>query len=255
MNRQILTALNLCILTAFAGCGGGGGSSETTQPPAGPSAEGAYSGSATGGTSTAFQLVVLENGDYWSLYGRNSGSVFLVSGFLQGQGTSSNPNFTSSNTRDFGVSPPATGSINATYVTGTSISGNGTAAGQTFTFSGQSIPATTYDYNTPASLTSIVGSWSLTALNGAAVSMAIANTGSFTASTSGCNFSGTVTPRPSGKNIFNVALTFGPAPCALPNQAASGIAISNLLANGNRQLIIAGTDTARNNGTVLFGLR
>ena len=66
---------------------------------------------------------------------------------------------------------------------------------------------------------------------------------------------GTVKPRASGRNVFDVTLTFGGAPCVLANQTATGSAISYLLSNGSRQIVIAGTNAARDAGTALGGVR
>lgn len=76
------------------------------------------------------------------------------------------------------------------------------------------------NYDTPAMLSAISGSWSITELSGEDLALTVASSGAFTAASSlGCNFSGTVRPRASGKNVYNVALTFGPAPCELTGQA------------------------------------
>ncbi len=248
--------LKNCLLVALAGivsaCGGGGDSAPNSS---GPSAEGAYSGTLTGGVSSDFRLLVLENGDYWALYGTEFSGQFLVTGFIQGQGVSSNPNFTSSNAKDFGVNPPVSGTIAATYVAGSSINGSASALGQTTSFSGTAIPAASFDYNSAPTITSISGNWSLTSLSGAPVSLVISGGGTFTGSSQGCSFTGTITPRPSGKNVYNLSLTFGATPCASPNSSGSGIAISYLLTSGARQLIMVGTDSSRASGTVLLGLR
>src|SRR4051812_11657057 len=50
-------------------------------------AQGFYTGTLTGSTSSQFQLLALENGDVWSLYGNPSGSSFAVRGFVQGPTT------------------------------------------------------------------------------------------------------------------------------------------------------------------------
>ncbi len=62
-------------------------------------------------------------------------------------------------------------------------------------------------------------------------------------------------PRASGKNIYNVALTFGPLPCDLPNQPAAGIAVIYPLTSGKSQLIVAVTDATRTIGGASFGVR
>ena len=88
---------------SLASCGGGG--SDSPAPSAGPTAEGVYGGTLTGSTSSAFQLLVLENGEFWAMYGTQTASAFGVAGFIQGSGTSNNGSYTSSNTKDFGVNP------------------------------------------------------------------------------------------------------------------------------------------------------
>ena len=236
-----------------AGCGGGGDDAGAT-PNAKP--EGAYAGTLTGSASSAFQLLVLENDEYWSLYGTNSGGTLLVAGFIQGSGTSSSGSFASSNALDFGFATSAQGTLSASYVVGTSIQGTVTSAGRNVGFSGAPIAPATYNYSTPASLSDIQGSWNLTSLTGAATTLNVSAAGALTGSSQGCSFSGTITPRASGKNVFNVSLTFGAAPCLLPGQSASGIAISSVLAGSAvRQLIVAGVNTNRTAGTALFGTR
>jgi hypothetical protein len=238
---------------ALAACGGGGGDAGSS----GPSAEGVYGGTLTGSTSSAFQLLVLENGEFWAMYGIRTSNAFGVAGFLQGSGVSNNGSFTSSNTKDFGFVPAVSGTTNASYnATAKTISGTVTSAAGTVGFSGGPIAGSLYNYDTGALLTTVSGTWSTTSLTGETVSINIASTGTFTAATSlGCGFSGTVTPRSSGKNVFNVALTFGAAPCALPGQVASGIAVAYPLATGQTQLLVAVTDSSRTVGTAVFGVR
>lgn len=84
----------------------------------------------------------------------------------------------------------------------------------------------------------------------------VAANGAFTGTTAdGCSLSGTLVPRPSGKNIFNFQLNLGPAPCALPGATGAGIGIYTTLANGMHQLIIASVDVSRTFGSVAFGTR
>lgn len=223
----------------------------------GADAEGAYVGTLTGSTNSAFQLVILENGEYWAIYGNQTPATFFVSGLVQGTGVSNNGTFTSSDLKDFGFFPAIAGALNSTYNLAT-LAFSGTAAFSIGTVGFVASPATasTYNYNTAASLTTVSGAWALTASTGESVAVSISPTGVYSASTNlGCTFSGTVTPRPSGKNVFNVTYTFGPAPCALPGQAATGIAITFPVSAGKTQLIVGGVNSARNAGTVAFGTR
>lgn len=251
--------LSLLAFSALAGCGGGSDSSAVTPPPVvvTASAEGVYGGTLTGSRSTAFQMLVLENGEFWSMYGTQTASAFNTAGFVQGSGVSDNGKFTSTSAKDFGSTPALAGTANATYnPTAKTISGTFTATTGTVTFNGAPIPGSPYNYNTPASLTSIAGSWSTTGLTGEGVSLTIASNGEFTAvSAFGCQFSGTATPRPSGKNVFNVALRFGASPCALSGQAAAGIALAYPLSSGKTQLLVAVTDSTHTYGAAVFGTR
>jgi hypothetical protein len=64
-----------------------------------------------------------------------------------------------------------------------------------------------------------------------------------------------VTPRASGKNVFNLELRFGPAPCELPGQNATGIAVAYPLASGQTQLLVTAVDGTRAYGAAAFGVR
>jgi hypothetical protein len=90
---------------------------------------------------------------------------------------------------------------------------------------------------------------------GGGVSATISSTGALAASSLGCNFTGTVVPRPSGKNVFNVAVRFGQAPCELPGQDATGIAVAYPFASGQTQLLATVVDGTRSCGTAAFGVR
>ena len=246
-------SLGILFASALVGCGGGGSSSNDP----GPTAEGVYGGTLTGSSSSAFQMLVLEDGDFWTLYGVQTTTAFGVAGFVQGSGTSSGGTFTSSSAKDFGFTPALAGTASASFdATAKTIAGTVSSSGRSVGFNGGPIAGSLYNYAAPALLSTISGAWSLTTLANEGVALTVASTGAFTARTSlGCTFSGSFVPRPSGKNVFNVSLTFGPSPCALAGQPASGIAINYPLASGRSQLVIAGVDAARNIGTAAFGTR
>lgn len=251
-------AIALSVLT-LAACGGGGDDAPAAAAAAAaaPLAEGVYGGTLTGSASSAFQMLVLENGEFWSMYGESTSTAFAVAGFVQGSGTSNDGTFTSTNLKDFGFSPAEAGTLSATFnATDNTISGTVSATAGPVTFNGGPIAGSLYNYSTPASLATISGAWSTTALTGEGVALNIASNGAFTAVfTHGCNFTGTATPRTSGKNVFDVALTFGAAPCALPGQAESGIAVAYPLANGQTQLVVSTVDGTGTFGTAAFGTR
>lgn len=253
------------IAIALSGCGGGGDSGSSVQSSAVSTssvalatAEGVYEATMPGAPYPALEGIILENGDVWGIYGNNLGSVFYVAGFIQGNGASSNgSSYNSTNAKDFGFAPAVSGTLSATFnATAKTISGTTNFSSITRQFSGAAPVPSTYSYNSAASLSSITGRWSMTALTGEGLTVTISATGSYTLlSTLGCTATGTITPRPSGKNVFNIAGTFGPAPCALPNQAYTGIAISYPLATGQTQFIGAAVDNARTYGTAMVGIK
>jgi hypothetical protein len=261
---KLLSVASTCSL-ALTACGGGdsgtpasGGSSNTGGTTITATAEGVYAGTSTGGTGSNFEAVVLENGDVWSLYGQNSGSTFYVYGFVQGSGTSNNGTFTAASIKDFSSMPVLSGALTGTYSpTGKTLSGTVSYTnGVKVAFSGGPITGSTYDYNSAPSLSAVTGRWTMTTLQGEGVALNVSSNGTFTlAATSGCTGTGTLSPRSSGKNIFNISVTFGPSPCGAPNLTATGIAVSYPLSTGQTQLIAAATDAGHTIGTAVFGVR
>jgi hypothetical protein len=244
--------------SVLVGCGGGGGGgTPAASAPITPAstAEGVYAGTISNGKT--HNTLVLENDQVYVMYGTTVNGGIMVSGFLQGNGKSNNGTFTASDMRDYspsaGTSPNF--SLSATYVKNTSFNGTTTDGTTTISFTGGPLQNSLYNYNTAANVANIVGTWSVTDLAGKPVVLNIGASGSFTGSTSGCTFSGTLKPRASGKNVFDAVATFGLAPCLLPGQTVSGIALEYPLAGGGRQLIIAGTDALRNNGAAFLGAR
>lgn len=260
---KFATILTVALSAAFlSACGGGGGDSTPAvsgpSATAGPTAEGVYNGSLTGSTtSTAFSMLILENGEIWSMYGTQTANVFGIAGFVQGTGSSNNGSFSSSDAKDFGYAPAVGGTATATYdATAKTISGTVKSGSSSISFTGGPSAGSLYNYNTAASLTTIAGSWSTTSLTGEGVALTVAASGAFTAaSTLGCHFSGSITPRPSGKNVFNVAFTFGASPCALPNTSATGIAVAYPITGGRTQLLVAAIDGTRTYGAAVVGIR
>jgi hypothetical protein len=148
--------------------------------------------------------------------------------------------------------------VEGTVAAGASINGAATPAGSTNQTTFNSTPLAAnhlgYVYNTAAAISDISGAWNGNLLDGSAAVFSIDSAGILSGSNLCCSFTGTVTPRPSGKNVFNVTIHFGSSPCIAANQDASGIAIS-YLTNGQRQLIAAAETAARVKGSMFFALR
>src|SRR5208282_1974774 len=236
------TVATLCVVSLIlVGCGGTSGTSTNvggSQSTPGQ-AQGVYSG--TTSTGYSFESIVLPNDKFYGIYGTVSGNVLLLYGMVTGQGASSSGTYTASVT-DF-------------LYTGAIYTDSLTENGTQITFSGTVLPASSFNYSTPASLSAISGTWTGTLLDGAPTTVTISASGSVSGASQGCSFSGTVAPDSSNKNFFDVSLTFGGNPCALPNQTASGIGVEYLLSDGVTQQLLAGVTVGTSEGTVFVATR
>jgi len=263
----VRSCLASCIAstTLLAGCGGGGGDpGGSGPPPTSATAEGAYAGTATRTiavnappvvVSNDLQMLVLDDGTFWAVYGFTSGGVARIAGFVNGSGVSNNGTFTSSSTQDFGFSSPPSGSLTATYAAKASMQGTVTDTTGNIAFNGTAVAASSYNYDVAASLQAVQGSWNMLTLVWAPATLTVSATGTLAGSADGCSFTGTLTPSAKGKNYFVAALTYGAAPCTLAGQISTGIAVASTLADGRRQLAIVGVIPARTAGTALIGAR
>ncbi len=246
----ILLFVVLLIGCGSVSSGSGGGNSGSTDGDA----QGFYHGFASSGY--AFESIVLPNDQFYGIYGTVTATQFVVYGMITGQGASSVNTFTAPSVTDlFYNGATYSGSLNASFVAGASFNGSLNEEGSVTTFSGTPYISSAYNYDTPASISSISGSWSGSLLNGVAATVTISNSGALSGSSSGCSFSGTVTPDSSNKNFFNVILTFGGSPCVIPNQTASGIGIQYILSNSSETgptFALAAAVTAGTQGTA-FG--
>lgn len=245
MKSLLRVAVSATCFAVLSGCGGGGGS----EPPAVTRAEGAYSGPLDGRRwVSTVTMVVLENDEVWAPYGVMASGVLKVDSFMHGVGTSRAGTLTVPALRDY--FDPWTvyqGSLSATYTPGTQLDGsmtypvslpypNGKAG-----FDARSSAVVPYRYDTPASLASLTGVW-MTGLFGEHGHTTIQANGAFsvvnTDSSGGvrCVSTGQIAARASGKNVFDVTMQIGPAPCESPNSTARGIAI--LLPDPSPQLVM-----------------
>lgn len=236
-----LTALAAVLV--LSACGGGG-SDGTTE-----SAEGFWSGTTTTGTQVS--LAILENGETWGLYA-SSGSVV---GALYGNTTTSGTTLSGSGT---GFNFLTRTSSSGTY------SGNVTTKGTiTVNVSDGTQFTGTYDpsYYQAASVTSVAGTysgWAVTGATNAQATTVVVNvngniSSSFVDGLLNCTTVGTATPRASGKNIFNLQLTFTGNYCALGNgTVVTGVATYDSV---NEQLIAMGLNSAKSDGLIYAGTR
>jgi hypothetical protein len=229
------------------GGGGGGGTSYAGQ------AQGVYSGTSSNGY--AFESIVLPNDKFYALYGTVSSTSFFVDGMITGQGTSGNGTHTATVTDFFNTGTVTSGSISATDMPGSSVNGTVTENANAVTFNGTALASSSFNYNNAASVSAISGIWTGTLLDGMSTTVTINSNGSFSGTSAGCSFSGTVTADSSNKNFFDISLTFGASPCAFPNQTATGIAVYYLLSDGVTHQLVAAVAVGTSEGTVFFAQR
>jgi hypothetical protein len=257
--KSIAPTLALALASVLLlSCGSNSGSASNSQSSSTPGqAQGVY----LGNTSTGYALngIILPNDKFYAIYGSVSGNAFYVCGIATGQGASDSGKFTATES-DFdycdGPQVVYSGTVAATYTRGSSISGSITENGNAATFTGTVPVVSLFDYNTPASLATISGSWSGSLTDGESASVTVDSSGVANGmSSSGCAFSATISADSSNKNFFDVSLTFGDSPCELPNQSATGIAVNYLLSDGVTNQLVAGVSSASSFGIVFAAQR
>jgi hypothetical protein len=218
------------------------------------SAEGLWSGL----TSTGYEVnsLILENNEFWNIVGRTIGNVFYVVAMDNGA-ASINANNYSTFFREFTATSSVLGYSTGTVTTNTKISGTVTTIGattQNVTISMTPPSTSVYNYNKSADISEVTGIWSGSFLSGYSGTVQVLANGQVSGITNGCNFSGSFSPRSSGKNVFDFSLVNGTG-CILPGFKSSGIAISYLTSTGKRQLIAGSTDASKAQGDLFFAQR
>ncbi len=217
----------------LAGCIGGGSDEYVSN------AEGFW----TGTSSTGFNVsvAVLENGETWGLYTYN-GSIY---GALYGQSTGAGTQFFASGS-DFDLTSwsVTNGSLSGTVAPKSAINA---------TTSGDVSISLQYEnsYDSPATLAAAEGSYVVYGVSAAGSAdgapMTISSNGAVTVAGMGdCTASGSVVPRASGKNVYNISVTFSGTQCALGNGGtASGIFILDTSVTPNYAVSLALTADKR----------
>ena len=196
---------------ALVACGGGGDSSATA--PSGNTAEGFWSGPASTGYTVS--LAVLENGESWGIY--SSGST--IYGALNGTATGNGTTFSATGTDyNFLSGAASSGSFTGTVAAKSKITATSNTGG-TVSLAYQS------DYDKTPSSANLAGSYTMSGRTGYytfANTITIGSTGSFTVLDGGCTTTGTLSPRATGKNIYNFTATFAGA-CVFARMLALGL--------------------------------
>jgi hypothetical protein len=193
---------------------------------------------------------VLPNDKFYIIYTAATGNPPLLLGLITGQGISTSNTYGASVADFYYTGTINSGSISASYVAGVGVNGTLTENGTMTTYDATVQSASSFNFNTAASLSSIIGTWTGTLLDGMSTTVTINPDGTVSGSSAGCSFSGTATADSSNKNFFDVSLTFGPSPCANPNQTATGIGVEYLLSDGVTHQLLAAVTVGTSAGTV-----
>lgn len=249
--RKIATAIMSFATISLVACGGGS-STRTTPPPTTAQAQGVYQGS----TSTGGQFVgiVEPNDNLYAVY--VSGTSAQLSGMIAGTATENSSSFTAPIHDFYADGTVNSGTLAGSFVANTSLSGTLTETNASITLTGQVIPSTEYNYATTPHLADIAGSYSGQLLDGESADITVSATGVLSGTSSGgCAFTGTAAVDASGKNFFDVNLTFGASPCLAPNVSLSGVAIVVPPSTGSSSSQVLAALKASDNslGTVYLG--
>jgi hypothetical protein len=242
--------LGLLLLVGLSACSGG---SDTSPPSPAPvpaaSAEGLWTG--TTNTNRTVTGVVLEDSVYWVLYSAVNDSL-TVAGLIQGDSSSQNGVFASSNAKDVNVEGQGTrnATINGRYTMKQSL--NGTIfypnnVQDTFTTAYDS------DYELVPDINAVVGTYSGSVAVNETAEVIVSLTGAVSGmSNTGCTFTGSFSPRTHG-NVFDVTVTFGgQATCSNGTDTVNGIGFYDA---GARRLYSAALNSTKTNGSVFIGTK
>jgi hypothetical protein len=259
--RNLTTALVLSALTVLvAGCGSDDpkvvlDEEPVVVEPVGVRANGAYSGT----TSTGYQFIAifLDDDQFWMPFGNRIGGQLYVVGLVQGQLTANNGTYQSAGAKEFATATRAVDVGGRSFEA--TLSGTLTpATGDAVTFSGSPVAKASHDYAAAASLATVVGAWPLRLMGGAEFVATVDETGAIAATIEGCPLSsGWMRPATSGKNVFDVMLTYENDEENCEDRAGTtlfGVAIS-LVSGSRRQLFIPLVNGARTIAEVLVGDR
>jgi hypothetical protein len=242
--KASLLSFTVLFLAACGGGGGGGDGGSAATPASAGTAEGLWTGTSSNGYGVS--LLVLENAETWGIY--YSGNT--IWGSLYGTSTGSGTVFSATGTDFyFATRESVQGTLSGTVNPGVSISATSAGSGLTTNLIYNN------SYNTPATLVNIAGNyvgWGITRDTLAqTLSFQVSSAGLITGAVPGCSVSGTILPRGSGKNVFNVSTTFTGNLCALGNgTTTTGVATLNL-ASGVNRLFIMTLNGAKTDGFVL----
>lgn len=218
--------------------------------------DGVYEGTVVNGTETArVTILALDNDDLWVAYGSGSGALTKLEGFVLVNGRSGDGSYSSTAFYDVAADEDQvrSGTVLATYVPRTSLSAEFRVTGEHGVgfVSATALPVTRHNHDQAASLAAIAGSWPYQG-SGTTGTLTISAAGALSGKFEDCDVTGSLTPRPGGKNVFNVSISVGGGSCSF---SGTGIAYATTSTTGMAQLWLGFMNAARNDGGFVLGER
>lgn len=213
---KFFCGVSFLIVAFLTACGGGGGTGSATSgggtsgvvvDPSVNTSEGYWTG--TSSTGTTINLAVLETGESFGIYTTTAGSN--ITGALYGQSSGLGTAFTGKGS-DYNF---ATSVVTPGGFTGTVTAKNAINAAS---FAGFNVNVKyNPDYDTPATLASAAGTYLIIGRSGRNIIIpnyiTVNAQGVFTNLENGCTRTGTLAPRASGKNIYNLTVSVSGTSC------------------------------------------
>lgn len=227
------------LVVLLSACGGGGDGGSNADP------QGIWTGPAT--TGYTVNAALLDNGEIWGIYS-SGGTIY---GALFGNTSVSGNRITVSGTDFNFLSNSATaGTLTGSFSPKASMGLSSPSVSVSLAYSAT--------YETPATAAAIAGTWSFIGRSSdyelVPGSITVDGSGNFTLSQTNCTTSGSIVPRPGGKNIYNVTLTSSGSSCAVGTTSLAGIAYLDTSASPNRFLAL-GLTSAKDDGLIVIGTK
>jgi hypothetical protein len=258
MKRMMLSA-GVIAAAILTGCGGGGGrwECEPLSPPYASSGggdcvrvddesvEGFWVGTAG---DYEFRAVVLENDEVWAFYAEAG----VVEGVVQGTVSSRADAFTGSG-YDYNLPLLARTEVTMAGM----IAEEGTFSG-TVTLPSSTLEFTsTYDTSYESAPGDATGTWTVSAATSTGTvdtTVTVSSNGGLSATNADCSGTGTLTPRSSGRNVYNLSVSFTGASCQFEGQTLTGIAVVRDI-TGGQEMVAAALLPDRSEGFFAAGTR
>lgn len=255
----------VAVAAVLAACGGGGGGGGGSDPPVDAgSAEGVWVGR-IGRTFTIsgmplhtddqLHALVLPGGEYWLVSSFLASGDAFATGFVTGRGSVVGNTFRDEAATDFAFGDPPVGPLSVGFAAGGRFDGTlSNSVGGATVNAGWPAPAV-HHHAQRASAADIAGTWAVRNAVFTPGTLVVADSGALSGELNGCTVTGTLSPHPSGRNVFVSSVLYGPLPCPVPNQTATGVAFSVGLPDGRRQLSVVGLIPSRTYASAFAGVR